>query len=287
LPLTAKPIRTRYWRPGDDFLGIISDSVQGLCEDGDIVVISEKALSVGMGCVVDEARFRPRLLAKVLVRFWMRLVWGYLLGRVCHFGRKTIRRLRRFPIPEGESHKEVTLQYAGFWQSLLHYSEGGIDVTNLPYAFAALPIGNTAEVAAMVFQRIRATCGAEAVVLITDTDKTYSWKRIHITPRPRAAEGIWSLGLLAVIIGRCFHWSAQATPLAMCGRPLSIERALAVADIADRARGFGAGRTVWDMATKFHVGYADVTWEMLDRVKHFPIVVVRSVEREAASRPIA
>jgi F420-0:gamma-glutamyl ligase-like protein len=59
---------------------------------------------------------------------------------------------------------------------------------------------------------------------------------------------------------------------------MNTKYALAVANMADRARGFGAGRTVWDMAVKFHVGYADVTWEMLDHIEHYPIVLVRFVE---------
>jgi F420-0:gamma-glutamyl ligase-like protein len=277
LPIIAKPIRTRYWRPGDDFLKIIR-SVSDFCENGDIVVISEKALSVAMGRVVNESSVRPGLMAKVLVRIWMRLMWGYFLGSLCHLNKKTLRRLRRYPIPQGESHKEIALHYAGFGQSLLYYSEGGIDVTNLPYALAALPLSGADEVGAMVLQEVKEGCGEDASVMITDTDKTYSRRGIHITPRPRAIRGIRSLGLFAMIVGRAFRWTARATPLALCGRPLSLETALAIADAADRARGFGAGRTVWDMAKRFHVGLADVTWEMLERVEHYPIVIVRKVE---------
>jgi F420-0:gamma-glutamyl ligase-like protein len=42
------------------------------------------------------------------------------------------------------------------------------------------------------------------------------------------------------------------------------------------SRGFGAGRTVWDMAETFKVDLADVSWEMLETVKHKPIVIVRA-----------
>ena len=59
---------------------------------------------------------------------------------------------------------------------------------------------------------------------------------------------------------------------------LNAEDALVVADAADRARGYGAGRTVWDMTKRFHVGLTGVTWEMLDQVEHYPIVLVRRVE---------
>jgi F420-0:gamma-glutamyl ligase-like protein len=278
LPLIAKPIRTKYWRPGDDSLEIVVSAVSRFLEDGDIVVISEKAISVATGRVVDESGANPSLMAKALVRVWMRLVWGHFLGRLCHLSNKTLRRLRQYPIPEGEAHKEITLHHAGLGQSLLHYSEGGIDVTNLPYALAVLPLPNPDEVGAMQLRRLKESCGKEVTVMITDTDKTYSRKETHITPRPKAIRGIRPLGLLALILGRAFRWTARATPLTVCGRPMKVDDALAVADLADRARGFGAGRTVWDMARTFHVGFMEVTWEMLDQVEHNPIVIVRKVE---------
>ena len=277
MPLLAKPIMTQYWRPGDDFLDIIARSVSGFCEEGDIVVISEKAVSVAIGGIVDESRVYPTVSARILARFWMRLVWGYILGPLCHMSRKTLSRMRQYPIPEGEAHKEVTLRYAGFFQSLLHYSEGGIDVTNLPFSLAALPISNAGEVAAVISQAITERCKANVTVMITDTDKTYSRQGKHLTPRPNAIPGIKPLGLFAVIIGRTLRWTARASPLAICGRFLDIESALSIADAADRARGFGAGRTAWDMAKRFHVGLAGVTWEMLDRVQHYPVVVVKNV----------
>jgi len=278
LPLIAKPIRTKYWRPGDDFLKIIADSIASSCENGDTVVISEKAISVAMGRVVDESGANPSLMAKVLARVWMRLVWGYILGPLCRMRPKTLRRLRSYPIPEGEAHKEIVLRYAGFGQSLLHYSEGGIDVTNLPYALAALPLPNPEEVGGILLKAVKKACGKEATLMITDTDKTYSRNSTHLTPRPRAITGIRSVGLLALVVGRLLRWTARATPLAVCGHSLTVEDALAVANVADRARGFGAGRTVWDMASRFHVGLMDVTWEMLDRVEHYPIVMVREAE---------
>jgi F420-0:gamma-glutamyl ligase-like protein len=278
LPIIVKPIRTKYWRPGDDFLKIIANSVSGSCQDGDFVVISEKAISVAMGRVIDESKVEPSLLAKALARVWMRLAWGYCLGPLCHLSNKIVRRLKRYPIPEGEAHKEIALRYAGVGQSLLHYSEGGIDVTNLPYALAALPLCNADEIGVTVLQRLREECEKDVIVMITDTDKTYSVGGAHVTPRPSPIRGIASLGLLALIFGRAFRWSARATPLAVCGRSVSVDDALAVADVADRARGFGAGRTVWDMARRFHVAFDEVTWEMLDQVEHYPVVLVRKVE---------
>jgi F420-0:gamma-glutamyl ligase-like protein len=112
--------------------------------------------------------------------------------------------------------------------------------------------------------------------MIVDTDKTYSRNGIHITPRPSAIQGIIPLGIVAIIIGRGLRWVANATPLAVQGSRLSVAEALTVADCADKARGYGAGRTVWDMSRRFNVGLGNVTWEMLDRVRHYPIVLVRA-----------
>jgi F420-0:gamma-glutamyl ligase-like protein len=278
LALIAKPIRTRYWRPGDNFLKIVTDSVAKHCKIGDIVVISEKALSVAMGRIVDESNVHPSLMAKLLARVWMRFVWGYVLGPLCHLSDKTLRRLRKYPLPEGEVHKEIVLRFAGFGQSLLYYSEGGVDVTNVPYALAVLPLSDPEEVGEMLRKAAKEACSKEVTVMITDTDKTYSRNRVHLTPRPGAIRGVRQMGLLALILGRGLRWTARATPLAISGTSLAVEDALAVADVADRARGFGAGRTVWDMAARFHVALTDVTWEMLERVEHCPIVLVRKVE---------
>jgi F420-0:gamma-glutamyl ligase-like protein len=278
LPFTARRIRTKYWRPETDFVRIIVDSVADYCADDDIIAISEKAISVAMGHVVDEACMHAGLLAKALARIWTRLVWGYLLGPLCQLSTKTLWRLKRYPIPEGEAHKQVALEYAGLAHALLHYSEGGIDVTNLPYTLACLPLSNPEEVSERVLTAIKKACSREVSVMIIDTDKTYSWNGIHITSRPNAVRGVRCLGLLAFMLGRILGWRARATPLATCGRKLSVEEALAAADVADRAMGYGAGRTVWDMTRRFRVGLTEVTWEMLDGVRHYPIVLVRKAE---------
>ena len=73
-----------------------------------------------------------------------------------------------------------------------------------------------------------------------------------------------------------FKLKARATPIAVVGERINVEESLEIANLANRARGSGAGRNVWEMAKKFGVGLTDVTWKMLETVKHKPIVVVRS-----------
>jgi len=278
LQFVARAIETQYWRPGHDFLKTVGDSISQASGEFEIIAVSEKAVSVAVGRVVDEAEVKPRFLAKVLARFWMRQFWGRLLGPVCGFRRETVWRLRRYPIPQGEAHKEIALRHAGFPQALLHYSEGGIDVTNLPYALAALPLKDPSVVCEMIRSVARKLLGRDVSVMLVDTDKTFSWQGFHLTSRSSDVSGIRSAGVCALIIGRVLRWKARATPLAMCGRKAPADEALAIAEVADKAMGHGAGRTVWDMARRFRVGIVDVTWEMLERVPHHPIALVKRVK---------
>ena len=82
-------------------------------------------------------------------------------------------------------------------------------------------------------------------------------------------------GVIAYVIGRILRLKRRATPLVVAGADVSVEEALEIADVANRARGFGAGRTVWDMAETFGVPVTGVSWEMLDRIPHKPVVIVR------------
>ena len=56
---------------------------------------------------------------------------------------------------------------------------------------------------------------------------------------------------------------------------LSASQALTITNIADKARGPGSGATVWDMAARFKVDINGVSWEMLSKIRHKPIVMVR------------
>jgi F420-0:gamma-glutamyl ligase-like protein len=276
---------TPYWKPGEDFLQMIVNSIRGKIEDGDFVTISEKAISTASGNVLDESMIRPSSLARFLAKYWMRLVWGYVLGPLCHLRKRTIKRLRTYPVREGSAHKQVALQYAGFLQALMHGSEGAIDGSNLPYSYVSLPLKNTQTIAQQIQNRIRAELGKEVTVMIIDTDKTYSLKNFHFTPRPKPIRGIHSCGgVLAYILGRFFKLKRRATPVAVAGSKLSTEEALRIAEIANRARGFGAGRTVWDMAGTFNVALTGVSWEMLSKIKHKPIVILRHRRTEHVSK---
>ncbi|MFQ6073800.1 MAG: coenzyme F420-0:L-glutamate ligase [Candidatus Bathyarchaeia archaeon] len=269
-------VATPYWKPGEDFLQIILDSVRGKIDDGDFLTISEKAISTALCNILDESSIRPGLLARFLAKYWMRLVWGYVLGPLCHLKKETIRRFRAYPIREGSAHKQVALRYAGFLQALMHGSEGAIDGSNLPYSYVSFPLKNAQAVANQIKSRIKTELGKKVVVMIIDTDKTYSLGNFHFTPRPKPIRGIRSCGgVVAYVLGRFFKLKRRSTPVAMAGSKLGTDKALTVAEIANRTRGFGAGRTVWDMAETFNVALTGVSWEMLSEIEHKPIVILR------------
>jgi F420-0:gamma-glutamyl ligase-like protein len=272
----ALPVATKYWRPGTDYLKEIAHALQGKVENGDFVVVSEKALSTALGCIVDESGFKPSGEAKFIAEVWMRLAWGYCFGFLCHFGRRLLRRVRGYPFENGSRHKQVALQYAGLLQALMFGSEGGIDGSNLPFSYVSLPLKNADALAGEIHKQIRSGLGKEVTVVIVDTDKTYSFRNFHFTPRPKPMKGIHSKGgIIPYLAGRMLKLRKRPTPLAVSGRFLQAGEALKIANIADRARGPGSGATVWDMAARFKVATTQVTWEMLERVKHKPLVVVR------------
>lgn len=272
-------VETSYWQPGTDYIQNIIDNVRGKIKNGDIITISEKAISTASGNILDESKVHQSKLAHFIAKYWMRYAWGYLLGVFCHFRKKTIIRLRSYPVVEGSAHKQVALEHAGFWQALMYGSEGGIDGSNLPYSYVSLPLKNAQHIAERIHEQLAKELGKDVNVMILDTDKTYSFRNFHFTPRPKPIDRIHSCnGIVAYLFGRFLKLKRRATPIAVVGCKISVEEALEIAELANRARGFGAGRNVWDMAEVFRVSLTNVTWDMLDRVKHKPIVIVRRMQ---------
>ena len=270
-------VTTKYWRPEENYLEELIKGVNGKIANGDFVVVSEKAISTALNNIFDENSVQPSLNAKLIAKHWMRIVWGHFLGRSCRFREKLLQRLREYPLEMGSRHKQVALQYAGLLQALMFGSEGGIDGSNLAYSYVSLPLTNADEVAKEIYEEIWSRLRKKVYIIIADTDKTYSFRNFYFTPRPKPIKGIHSFGgFISYVIGRMFKLKRRATPIAVAGCKISAEKALAVAEVANRVRGAGAGKTVWDMAEKFKVDLANVSWEMLEAVKHKPIVIIRS-----------
>ena len=272
----ALALTTSYWKPGDNYTDKVISALEGKIENGDFVVVSEKAISTAKGNIIDESTVKPSLNARVIARFWMRIVWGYPLGVLCHFGQRLLRRLRQYPLESGSRHKQVALQYAGFLQALMFGSEGGIDGSNLPYSYVSLPLNNADEVAQEIREKIFVKLKRNVCVIIADTDKTYKFRNFFFTPRPKPLKGIHSFGgYITYSIGRMLKLKKSSTPLAVAGGNLQASEALKITNMADKARGPGSGATVWDMAARFQVEVNGVSWEMLSKIRHKPLVIVR------------
>ena len=273
---TALAISTKYWKPKDDYTNKIITAIENKIENNDFVVVSEKAVSTALGNMIDETTVKPGLTAKVMAHFWMRFVWGFPLGLLCGFGQRLLMRLRDYPLESGSRHKQVALQYAGFWQALMFGSEGGIDGSNLPYSYVSLPLNNVKEITQKIQSQIKQRLRKNVCVIIADTDKTYKFRNFFFTPRPKPYKGIQSLDASGTyVIGRILRLKKSSTPLAVSGYSLGPEEALKITNIADKVRGSGSGATVWDMAARFHVEVEDVSWEMLASIRHKPVVIVR------------
>lgn len=272
----ARAISTGYWRPGDNYIKKIVESIMDKVNDGDFVVISEKAISTAMGNIIDESPITPSLSARILAKFWMRLIWGYFLGPLCGMQTKMIKRLRRYPLDSGSKHKQLILQRFGLIHALMFGSEGGIDGSNLPYSYVSLPLTNAEALAERIQHAITQYLKKEVYVMIVDTDRTFSFRNFHFTYRPKPMRGIhYFPGVIGYVLGRMFRLKSRATPLAVAGISIDVEEALKIAEVANHVRGEGAGRTVWDMAETFNVDLTSVSWEMLEKIKHKPIVIIR------------
>ncbi len=277
----ALAVSTNYWKPHSDYVDKVVTAIEDKVENGDYVVISEKAVSTALGTMVDESQIKPSWSARVIARFWMRSIWGYPLGILCGFGQRLQKRLRNYPLESGSRHKQVALQYSGFWQAFMFGSEGGIDGSNLPYAYVSLPLKNPDKLAQEIQTQIGLRLRKKVCVIIADTDKTYLFHNFFFTPRPHPLKGIHSLGATTTyMVGRILKLKKSSTPLSKAGCNLSASEALKITNIADKARGPGSGATVWDMEARFHVDVNEVSWEMLAAIKHKPIVIIRKSVKE-------
>lgn len=273
----VKRIRSSYWKPGTDYLESVSKSVEKIVEERDILVVSEKAVSTSEGNIVDESKVKASIASKVIAKYWMRYLWGCFFGRICRFKTESILHLRNYPLEEGARHKQLALVRAGLLQALKHGSEGGIDTSNLPYAYACLPLENPTGDAQRILKKVRASTGKNVTVIISDSDLTFTFHGLHLSTRGTSVEGIIPFGgALSFIAGRTLKLKQRATPVAIAGN-VSVEEALELSEIADRKRGYGAGRTVWDASTRFHAKVNEVTWKMLEKISHYPIVIARRV----------
>jgi F420-0:gamma-glutamyl ligase-like protein len=287
LKLKIRKIKTRYWRPGTSVTEEILSNIDGRISEGAYLVISEKALAIAYGLIVDESKVKPGIVANIIATIWMRSIWGGPLGRITGLKQKTITNLRNYPLNYGAKHKQLALRKVGLLQALRHYSEGGIDASNLPYSLVSLPLIKPEKIAYKIREEILRRKGFKVNIIIADGDSTFSWKNLHIAPRKVRTPGFIHFGgFFSYILGKLFNLRDRPTPVAYVGEPLNPDRMLWLTKIAHKTAEPGGGRTVWSMSTRFSTGLTDVTYEMLDSVEHTPIIIIQlDTEFRKVSRP--
>jgi F420-0:gamma-glutamyl ligase-like protein len=279
LKLKIRKIRTRYWKPGTNAINEITSALSNGLNNGDVVVVSEKALATAQGLVIDESKINPGLMAKIIAKFWMRKVWGGPLGRITKLKPRTLENLREYPIHAGSAHKQLALRKMGLLQALRHYSEGGIDASNLPYSLVSLPLPNPQENASQIREALQKVTGHSVTVLIVDGDVTFSWRNLHLAPRRVKFPGLIHVGgFLSFVVGKGLGMRARPTPIAYAGEVINPDRALWLAAAAHRARGSGAGGTVWGMSKRFGTELNGVSLDMLEGIEQVPVVILRFVD---------
>lgn len=268
--------KTRYWRPGTDYASKIARIVAPHVMDGDIIGVSEKAVSTASGNIFDEEGVTPGVVARFLAGFWTTRLWAGPLGVLTGLKIQTRLNLQMFPVEEGAAHKQTAIWNVGLLQSLRHYSEGGIDASNLPYSYVSLPIRKPGQVAEGIREKVEGLTGKSVSVMIMDGDTTYSWRNLHIAPRKVDTPGLIHFGgFLTFIFGRLFGMKGRQTPIAVSGGEINPDRALWYARLFHRLCGGGAGRTVWSMSENMDTSITGVTWDMMDSVDHFPVSIFR------------
>ena len=246
---------------------------------GDVLAVSEKAISTASGNIIDEAIIQPGKLAWFLATFWTKQVWGGPLGRILGLKDQTLLNLRSYPEYEGAAHKQLALSKAGFLQSLRHYSEGGIDASNLPFTYVSLPLNDAEQIASSIREAILDETGASVTVMIVDGDTTYSRRNLHLAPRKTETPGLIHFGgFMTFIIGRSLGFKARQTPIAISGEAIEPDKALWYARLFHKQCGGGAGRTAWSMSQKMDTSLTGVTWEMLESVDHYPLTIIRVID---------
>lgn len=268
------PVKTGYIKPNEPY-DVIIENAKDFLEDGDFLVISETPIAISQGRLVDEALFKPSILAIFLADIWAKYIWGYFLGPFLGIKKRTIDNLRNLP-PQARSHKEVVLKYYGLKHALKPASEAGIDLSNAPGTCVSLLPNKPEEVVVDIAGKISNNFGIEVVVIIIDTDVTYELLGKRFTSLPISAEGIKSdLGIFGYFLGR-FGKIIGPTPLAVSAHQ-DRGKLMGIAKIADdyQNKSEYSMKTVYDMGKTFNNEVDNVTIEMLDSIQHIPAVIIR------------
>ncbi len=276
-----KPMK--YWYPGTDVVREILNTYRHRIRPGDIIVLSDKALSVAYGSIYDEKVLHPDPFSKFMTYLISRILWGKLMHYM--FIEDTLNILVNTPLDILTSHKKLTLKVGGLKHFLKPLSEAGVDTTNLPYTYVSLPLKNINKIVNELHYELEKKLSMPINILVVDSDKSFKPRGINniaLATRPTKVKGLIDLGALAYVIGRKFRkfFIEYPTPVAFKGVWLGLKTILKVAKIADNMRGHGLGRNIIEMLKNLgKERFDEITWNDLRKVKHYPVVIVRIIKR--------
>jgi F420-0:gamma-glutamyl ligase-like protein len=271
-------VRSGYWYPGTDVYTKIAELVKPVVQNRDFVVVSEKPILIALGSIYDE-KLVPLdpvavLITRILNSFWLALLRRFSLLTVEEV-------LRSTPLESLAKHKKLTLKYGSLLHFLKPVSEAGIDASNLPYHYVAIPMRNMSRVAEGVRKTLAERLGVNANVVVIDSDRMVVFKRcksIAIAPRPAEYRRVVDLGVLSFITRLLLRGRVRLYPtiVAYAGEQYPLRLLLEVAKKADRAVMSGLGRTAIEMLRSLNrTSFDEVKWSDMNKAKHYPIAIVR------------
>ena len=270
-----------YWYPGTDAISKLIRAYGKVADNGDFLIISEKALAIAYGYVYDESLVKADEITYALTFILNKYVWGYLLSR--YIGIKTRQLLLSTPINVMARHKKLALRYGGFKHFIKPVSEAGIDAKNLPYQYVALPLNDANKIVQKIYQEFLLR-GKKINVLIIDTDRAFKPKRLSgivFSTRKSFIKGIIDLGGFGYMIGRAFPrlFKVYPTPVAYYGDRISLITILKISKIARKIIGEGFGLNVYDMLSKLNKkSFEEVTWTDMSKIMHYPAVLIKVIK---------
>ena len=115
---TALAVTTNYWKPQSNYTDKILKAIEKKVENGDFVVVSEKAISTALGNMVDESRVKPSLSARVLVGFGCACLGLSAWDSVRFWATLLLKRLRNYPLSLGAATNKLPCSMLGFGRHL-------------------------------------------------------------------------------------------------------------------------------------------------------------------------
>ncbi|MEM4867266.1 MAG: coenzyme F420-0:L-glutamate ligase [Ignisphaera sp.] len=270
----------KYWYPGANFINEIIDRYGNHIENGDILVISEKALSIALGNIYDEEIIHVDIITKLFTFMTVKILWTKLLRSLLK-SQDILSILDNTSIKVLGAHKKLALRYGGLKHFLKPVSEAGIDTTNLPYSYVSLPLLNIDHVLNKIQIEIYRNLKKYVNILVIDTDKTYRMKylkNVVFATRFSTIKGVIDLGFVSYILGKKFRnlFVAYPTPIAYKGIRLSLHLILYIAKFVEKFMGHGLGRTAVEMLMNLNKrDFKDIKWIDMNKVKHYPVILVK------------